>query len=284
MHILTIHRPENHDVPVIFDSPHSGRFYPADFEYACPRDALIRAEDNMVDQLFAPAPRHGIALLCAQFPRTYIDVNRAENDVDPFLLEGPPPAHFDPSARSHAGIGLIRRIVRPGMAVYDRKLSVGEVEARITRYYRPYHAALDELIDQIHYRFGQVWHVNCHSMPSSVTTGGADGSWTPDFVLGDRDGTSCAPDFIKAVSEYLKGAGYRVAINRPYKGVEIVRRHGQPHKGRHSLQLEVNKALYWNEALGIPTVNFNRLRHDLEGLSAYIAHFARARLSAMAAD
>lgn len=46
-------------------------------------------------------------------------------------------------------------------------------------------------------------------------------------VLGDRDGTTCAPEFIHLIGDTLRGFGYSVACNEPYKGVELIGRIGQ---------------------------------------------------------
>ncbi len=245
--ILTLVKPDN-ALPLVFDSPHSGTLYPADFDFTCTFDALEKAEDKFVDELFSAAPAHGAAFLTADFPRSYIDVNRCEQDIDEDLLESPWPAEIRPTARSHAGIGLIRRLVKPGVPVYERKLSVAEVQSRIEQYYAPYHAALKDLIEDAHYRFGNVWHINCHSMPSQDSATFRANPLPPvDFVLGDRDGTSCSLDFTHAVRDFLKGLGYRVAVNDPYKGVELVRRYSNPTTGRHSLQIEIARPLYMDE-------------------------------------
>lgn len=275
-------------LPLIFDSPHSGRDYPADFRFSCPFEVLQRAEDNHVDELFSAAPDHGAALLCALFPRTYIDVNRAVDDIDHDLLAESWPHAANPSRRSHAGIGLIRRILRPGIPVYDRKLNINEIHQRIENYYKPYHAQLETLIEQAHYRYGQVWHINCHSMPQN---GGFSRLMPPtvrealpDFVLGDRDGTSCALHFTHAVRDFLKNMGYRVGVNTPYRGVELVRRYSSPATGRHSLQIEINKGLYWDEERNEKSKNFNVLQSDINKLIQYCAHYVSANQIELAAD
>ena len=265
-------------LPLIFDSPHSGRIYPVDFKASCPIEVLRQAEDNHVDALLAGVTRHGATLLTAEFPRTYIDVNRDVADIDPELVQGPMPHDAAPTARSAAGIGLVRRLIRPGVPLYSRKLTVAEVGHRLNGYYHPYHQALAGLIEAAHYNFGVVWHVDCHSMP---VTNGRDQA---DFVLGDRNGTSCATDFIQALQNFLQALGYKVALNHPYKGVEIVRRYGHPDRGYNSLQLEINKALYWNE----DRMRFNRRAADtmavLDRLAAFCARFAQTSLLPMAAD
>ena len=166
--VLSILKPDS-PLPLIFDSPHSGTIYPDDFHYACDFSELVQAEDKYVDELFSCVTNYGGTLLLAEFPRSYIDVNRSADDIDVDLFEGHWPdklyGPIDPTSRSDAGIGLIRRLVKPGIPVYDRYLSPEEIHARVQTYYKPYHEKLEELIESAHYNFGEVWHINCHSMP-----------------------------------------------------------------------------------------------------------------------
>lgn len=283
--IYKIARPAQPALPLVFDSPHSGRIYPADFDYACPFDALQRAEDNDVDALLDYVPDYRATLLCALFPRTYIDVNRAEDDIDRELLDGDWPAELPPSSRSAAGIGLIRRLVKPAQPVYSRKLSVAEIRYRLDRYYHPYHAALKTLLDDAHRDYGQVWHINCHSMPGiSLPVSHGILNRQADFVLGDRDGTSCALEFTHFLRDSLRNMGYKVAINTPYKGVEIVRRSAAPAQGRHSIQLEISKTLYWDDYRLKRTSNFKSLKDDLEDLTKLCAAYVTDNLVSRAAD
>ncbi len=288
--ILSIATPEK-PLPLVFDSPHSGTIYPEDFDYVCRFTDLQKAEDKFVDELFSCVPEYGGALLCANFPRSYIDVNRRIDDIDPVILADPWPfGKINPSSRSDAGIGLIRRLVRPGMPVYDHPLSVEDVAARIEKCYKPYHDALEKLINDAHYNFGQIWHVNCHSMPSASARPkqpiGFMGRLPceTDFVLGDRDGTSCDLEFTHAVRDFLKGLGYTVTINDPFKGVELVHRYSAPARGLHSLQIEINKALYMNEETNKKLGDFENLRLDIESLVGFCADYVQANLVDMAAD
>jgi N-formylglutamate amidohydrolase len=237
---------------------------------------LRSAEDLYVDDLFGAAPEHGASLLAALFPRSYIDVNRTLDDLDPALLDEPWPGPLDPGEKTKLGIGLVRRFAKPGLPVYERKLSVAEVEARIARYYRPYHAALDAICDRLHGKFGVVWHVNCHSMQStgSAMTSDGPGAARAAFVLGDRDGTTCEPELTDFVRRVLTGRGYEVKVNDPYKGVELVRRHGRPAANRHSLQIEINRGLYMNEATLEKSAGYDRLKADLTHLVEALAAFA----------
>ena len=165
--VLSFDGPEASEVPVIFDSPHSGTTYPADFEYSLSETILRMGEDTYVDELYAAAPEFGASFLTAHFPRAYIDANRLATDIDQELLDEPWPGEVTPSIKTKSGIGLIWRMARPGHPVYDRKLSVADVKARIETYHRPYQTLLMEAVDRALDKFGAVWHINCHSIAGS---------------------------------------------------------------------------------------------------------------------
>jgi len=275
--VLERRKPAGAPAPVILDSPHSGRDYPGDFGAAAPFDALRRIEDAYVDELFADAPQAGAGLLVALFPRSYIDANRHEEEIDPLLLAEPWPRPFTLSHRADRGLGVIRRLIHPDLPVYDRKLAVAEIEGRIARFHRPYHDALEAMLAETQARFGQVWHINCHSMkPLGRARNGAPAPIREDFVLGDLDGQSCDPAFTDFVATALRDLGYSVATNRPFRGAEIVTRHGAPGEGRHSLQIEVNRRLYLDERAVATHAGFDRLREDLTEVVRRVADQAIA--------
>jgi N-formylglutamate deformylase len=267
--------PHAEPLPLVLDSPHSGAVYPQDFAYCCPLPVLRRAEDCYVDELFEAAPSQGATLIGAVFPRSYIDVNRAADDLDPGLFAGALPGFLVP--RPTTRVGLVRRHAQPGVPIYDRKLSPDDILARIERYHAPYHRVLDETCERLHREFGAVWHINCHSMPSYGPTREERKGVYADFVLGDRDGTTCAPEFTDFVAGVLRGLGYDVRVNEGYKGVEIVRRQGRPAERRHSLQIEVDRALYMDQKTLEKLPGFERLRADLARLVAALGEFVRAQ-------
>jgi N-formylglutamate deformylase len=270
--------PEGAEAPLVFDSPHSGAHYPDDFRFVCPLDVLRTAEDTYVDELYAAAPRFGGTLIGALFPRSYLDANRAVHDLDTELIDGIWPSDLKPSHRTRCGLGLVRRVARTGTPIYDRKLSVAEIRARIERYHTPYHSVLEEACTRAHRKFGMVWHLNCHSMPSQRTGTGKKGGHCADFVLGDRDGTTCEPELTDFVARILRGRGYTVRVNEVYKGVEIVKRQGRPGEGRHSLQIEVDRALYMDQKTLERTSNFAHLQDDIAHLIDALTTFVSMRL------
>lgn len=270
-------RPEHgKQIPLIFDSPHSSRFCPPDMRAVAPQAALMSGWDAYVDELWSGAPQSGATLLAAGVHRSYIDFNRARGDIDPELLEQPWPQTIQVSEKSKAGMGLIRRYALPGVPMYERKLSVAEVQQRIEHYYDPYHAQLKQLIDSAHARFGRVWHIDCHSMKSVGNAMNIDnGARRPDFVLGDRDGSAADPAFTQWVAQQLQALGYIVKINDPYRGAELVRAYSDPQHGRNSMQIEINRALYMDEQSLERNAGFVKLQEHLtqlaEAMSRYIS-------------
>jgi N-formylglutamate deformylase len=268
------------DVPVVFDSPHSGTVYPDDFRSIVPLVDLRRAEDTHVEKLYADAPAHGATLIAANFPRSYIDANRSLLDIDPALLDAPWPGPISISRKTDKGIGLVWRLTDTGAPIYNRKLTVAEVQSRIANCYAPYHKAVREAINAAHKHYGAVWHLNCHSMPatSNVLSEEGPGIERADFVLGDRDGTACDPTFTRFVASELEKLGYDVRINDPYKGVELVRAYSDPAENRHSLQIEINRKLYMNEVTRELNAGFDALQANLKCLIAAIARYAREHM------
>ncbi len=274
---LLIHRPAGCAAPLVFDSPHSGIDYPADFAPAASRRDIATTWDAHVDALFRGVTDSGAVLLAATFPRAYLDANRAADDIDPELLDAPWPVPVALSDHARRGMGLIRRYALPGVPMYHRRLSVDEVRRRIDGCHRPYREALAREIDAAWGRHGRVWHFNCHSMKSRGNAMNTDaGRSRPDFVIGDRDGTSADPAVTRWVADHFAALGYRVAINDPYRGADIVRAHGDPARGRCSVQIEINSALYMDESTCEPGPGFARLRDHLTGF----ARAAAARLGA----
>ena len=278
---FSLHAPSTPAIPLVCDSPHSGTHYPADFNAVVDRALLRRGEDTHVETLWEAVPKVGGTLLEAHFPRTYIDANRTEDDLDPGLLDGPWPTPLNPGEKTRLGYGLVWRNISAGIPLYDRPLPVEAVRRRIEHCYRPYHAALAGLVDDAVRRFGCVWHLNLHSMPNNAYERLQMQSPRPlaDFVLGDRDGTTCDPAFVDLVERVLRDRGYTVARNDPYKGVQLIAKIGQPAQRRNSLQVEIRRPLYMDEATRERNEGFARLQADLGLLLQAVAGHIRERVT-----
>jgi N-formylglutamate amidohydrolase len=258
--------------PVICASPHSGRVYPAAMMSASQLDrhAIRRSEDAYVDRLIEAAPDFGHVVIAAEFARAYLDVNREPWELDPGMFADELPAFAKArTARVAAGLGAIPKIVCEGQEIYARKLTFAEAEARVRQVHQPYHAALAALVAETKARCGLAVLIDWHSMPA-VAACSRHGE-TCDVVLGDRFGAACAPAIAALMERELTAMGYRVARNAPYAGGYTTEHYGRPGRKAHALQIELSRALYFDEAALRPTDGFGRLQTDLGRLFATLA-------------
>jgi N-formylglutamate amidohydrolase len=248
---FSIEMPERQLAPVVYASPHSGTHYPPELLHASALslELLRRSEDSFVDELFAAAPSQGAPLIRARYARVYLDPNREPWELDPAMFEAPLPGHVNStSLRVAGGLGTIARIVSEGHEVYERKLSFADAERRIDDIYYPYHRALAGLITETRLAFGYCILIDCHSMPSAGALGSRDRRRRADIVLGDRFGTTCSPKLTEYVHSVLADQGLMVMRNNPYAGGFTTYHYGRPLDGVHTLQIEINRALYMDEA------------------------------------
>jgi N-formylglutamate amidohydrolase len=246
---FTIARPQRRDTPVVVSSPHSGRDYPAAFLAASVLDqhTIRSSEDAWVDQLFSMVPLMGAPLIAARVPRAYIDLNRAPEELDPALIDGVPRSGHNP--RVSSGLGVIPRVVANGRAIYRGKLPLAEAEARIARYWIPYHGALRRLLDESHQRFGKAILIDAHSMPhEAIEAHCRPGQPKPEVVLGDRFGAAAGREVVDRVEAAFVSAGLRVVRNSPFAGAYIAQCYGRPSRRHHVVQVEIDRALYMDEA------------------------------------
>jgi N-formylglutamate deformylase len=258
--------------PVVFNSPHSGRIYPRAFLTAAKLDlsTLRRSEDSFVDELIAGVVPRGHPLMQVYFPRCYVDVNREPYELDPRMFEDRLPSFANTrSMRVAGGLGTVARVVGDSQEIYGQRLCVDDAMRRIEALYKPYHRALRRLFTRVHREFGAAMLVDCHSMPSAA--GSKDERPRADVVLGDRYGTSCAPAVAEAAEAALRSLGYTTSRNKPYAGGFITEHYGNPAGGLHSLQLELNRALYMDERRYERSHDFAEVAADLETVADRLA-------------
>ena len=264
-------RPRRAATPVICASPHSGRSYPPEMMAASQLDrrAIRRSEDALVDELIAAAPDFGHTLIAAELARAFMDVNREPWELDPAMFEDELPAFARArTARVAAGLGAIARIVCEGQEIYARKLTFAEAEARVRQVHEPYHAALAALIAETKAAHGLAVLIDWHSMPAAASARSGE---VCDIVLGDRFGAACSGQVTGLVERELTAIGYRVARNAPYAGGYTTEHYGRPGRKSHALQIELSRALYFDEAAMKPTAGVAQLQRDLARLFAALA-------------
>ena len=274
--------PQSWSAPVIFNSPHSGRCYEADFLQLTRLSpmALRKSEDCYVDELFLGCLDHGAPMLRAHAPRSYIDLNREPYELDPRMFLGDLPGYVNTtSPRVAGGLGTIPRVVAEGEDIYRGRLSFATAQTRIERIYLPYHRTLAALVDEVLKKNGEVLLIDCHSMPSSAMNHIVPSlPRNIDVVLGDRFGASCDEELTGLVEEILTDHGLTVLRNKPYAGGFITHSLGAPRHGRHALQIEISRALYLDESTLEKSPNFAELQQTLTRVVAKLLREVEARV------
>ena len=278
-------QPERRTTSVVFASPHSGRAYSKAFlrRTALDEQSVRSSEDAFVDRLFESAPQAGAPFIKAGVPRAYVDLNRSEDELDPALIDGAPRQGHNP--RIASGLGVIPRVVANGQAIYSGKLSLIEARNRIETIWRPYHAALQASLDEAHLMFGEAVLIDCHSMPHEAMDQVARrGIRRPEVVLGDRFGASADAAMVDRIEAAFTRGGLVVTRNTPFAGAYITQAYGRPGRGRHAVQIEIDRALYMDERLIRPNRNFDAFRELMRGVVREIAEIGRADAAPLAAE
>ena len=252
----TLMRPDTQTTGVVFASPHSGRDYPLWFlKKSILNERTIRSsEDAFVDRLFEAAPSFGAPLLLAGAPRAFVDLNRAPDELDPALINDVKKSVHNPRVAS--GLGVVPRVVSNGRAIYRGKISRDEADNRIMRYWRPYHAKLQELLEEARTGFGRAILFDCHSMPHEAIESTRANGRQAEVVLGDRFGAAASSDIVDVIEAIFTGAGLNVARNAPFAGAYIAQQYGRPSRGQHVVQVEIDRRLYMDEDAVMPSANF----------------------------
>lgn len=264
-------RPAQRRTSVVFASPHSGSDYSASFvrRSILDRHTIRSSEDAFVDLLFEAAPDFGSPFLKAGAPRAFVDLNRSPDELDPALIEGARRHGHNPRVAS--GLGVIPRVVANGRTIYSGKLTMAEAQRRIDLYWRPYHKALRQLIDEASAVFGQAILVDCHSMPHEALDGLARGTGKrPEIVLGDRFGAAADSDIVDRIEAAFAAAGLTVSRNSPFAGAFVTQAYGRPSRNQHAVQIEIDRSIYMDEKRIRPNRNFDSFRETLRGVIAEI--------------
>ncbi|MFY0659839.1 MAG: N-formylglutamate amidohydrolase [Shimia sp.] len=280
-----IFEPQTVQTSVVFASPHSGCDYPEWFI----RRSLLNAhtirssEDAYVDQLFAEAPNFGAPFLVAQAPRALLDLNRAAEELDPALIQGVRKVGHNPRVAS--GLGVIPRVVANGRAIYHGKMTRAEADDRIETYWRPYHTALQTLLETARQAFGEAILIDCHSMPREAVQGASRrGVPRPEIVLGDRFGAAADVELVDQIEAAFLKAGFVVSRNTPFAGAYVTQHYGRPLKAQHAIQIEIDRSLYMDEATIQPHADYENFRARLTSVVAQIAALGKPDTNSLAAE
>lgn len=264
---FSIVEPRGTETAVVVEIPHAGvSLIDPEMMALCtaPARSIARDADLYVDALYEDAPAAGATLLVAHASRYVVDLNRAEHDHDAEAVEG--------SLHASAPRGVVWRLTTEGEPALRAPLSSDELARRLDLVYRPYHAALQQLISRKHDRFGYAVLLCAHSMPRRGRAGHPDAaSVRADVVPGSRGRTSASAAIIDAVDAHAQREGFSVRHDDPYRGGFATQHYGKPAQGVHAIQVEIARSLYMDE---------DTCRRDTRGFRK-VRGFARALVAAL---
>ena len=271
-----VHEPRG-DLPVLLSVPHSGREYPGwlvDMA-AGGQPSLAMLEDPLVDRLVWRALKRGCGAVIALAPRAAVDCNRAEDEVDPSVIDGARRGRV--SARARGGLGIVPARTPQHGYLWRRAITPRQLDARLDQAHRPYHQAIEEQLSLLLDRFGVALLLDCHSMPPPP-------AGIPPVVFGDCRGRTADSWISQAALEIARRSGFEAGLNDPFAGGHVIERHARPARGVHALQLEMDRRCYLDDALCEPGRGFDRAARFIESLAVELGEELVARRFATAAE
>jgi len=235
------------ELPLFISCPHSGEKIPLEANWLKDIDPIIQLRDidRFVDTFYRPlARKFGIPFVYTPWTRYAVDLNRLVVDVDKNSVLG---ASETPGPFPKNGLHWVETSRQE--VLMKRPISKELHEILVQSYYEPFHKSIQAHFE--HFKLQghkRVFHIDVHSMPSKGTGMHRDaGETRAEIVISDQDGKSCDPKFRDLVVESYKMAGFEVKLNWPYKGGRITETYGNPFKGRHTIQIEMNRGIYMDE-------------------------------------
>src|SRR5690348_4275970 len=271
-----VHEPRG-SLPVVLAVPHSGRDYPEWLVDSASAGmvALASLEDPLVDRLAWRALQCGCGAVVSRTPRAAVDCNRAEDDVDPSVVDGPRRGRV--TARARGGLGIVPSRTQQHGFLWRRPITPGQLDDRLDQAHRPYHQAIEEQLRLLFERFGCALLIDCHSMPPPP-------AGTPPIVFGDCRGRTADAWVSREAVEIARRSGLDAALNEPFAGGHVIERHAWPARNVHALQLEIDRRCYLDEALRDPGPGFDRTAAFIDTLALDLGEALAGRQFATAAE
>lgn len=269
--------------PVVISVPHAGRNYPPEMEALSRLSPLelISLEDRYADALVTEASAAGFPTIIAQTPRAWVDLNRAETEFDPLVVDGRHIGLPTATAKVRGGLGIIPSRIAPAGDIWKHRIEAGAFEARLNTYYRPYHATLSQMIATALSDFGIAILIDVHSMPPLHSQ---DDRPSAQLVVGNLFGKSCDTRFTEIAVACGDAAGLKVAVNAPYAGGHILARHGSKARNIHALQIEVDRSLYLDDARDQVSSDLAKIQRLIVNIAEHVSAAALSPSMAIAAE
>lgn len=225
--------------------PHSGEEVPAEAPWLkkLPEEVLMCDVDRFVDRLYETAlQKFEIPFVKTKWHRYAGDLNRLDSDIDAGSVLG----HPTPAGPHLRGFHWV--ITTTETKLMPEPMSPEIHDQLVKKIYDPFHAQVQGLAARLKQAHSTVYHLDAHSMPSVGTKQHRDpGQRRADVVVSDSQGKSCSAEFKDLVMKSYQSVGFSVAYNWPYLGGRLTEQYGRPQEKHHTIQVELNRALYMNE-------------------------------------
>lgn len=254
---------EPNPVPLILTAPHSGEAVPPEAQWLKEVPELIRLTDvdRFVDRLYQDQARTlKLPMLVTRAHRYAADLNRFPDDVDESSVKGAK----EPEGTHPKGFHWV--FTTQGHRLMKHPIEAELHEILVAKYHDTFHKEFAAMVEKIRAKTASrdIYHLDLHSMPSVGTQAHRDpGQKRADVVISDQNGKSAAPPFKDLVLSSFKDQGFSTAYNTPYIGGRITERYGNPARHHHTVQVELNRSLYMNEATKDPTESFDETKQRL---------------------
>lgn len=271
-----IHPPRG-ELPVLLSVPHSGRDYPEWLVAmaSAGKPSLTVLEDPHVDRLVWRAVQRGCGAVVACTPRAAVDCNRAEDEVDPSVVDGA--ARGRVTARARGGLGIVPGRTQQHGYLWRRPINRDQLEERIAQAHRPYHEAIEQQLGVLLDRFGCALLLDCHSMPPPP-------AGIPPVVFGDCRGRTADPWLSSEAMAIARRFGLEAGLNDPFAGGHVIERHARPARAVQALQVELDRRVYLDRPLRDPGSGFNQATLLIEALAVELGTSLLGRQFATAAE
>jgi len=233
-------------LPVLISVPHGGFQVP---EEVAPLVQIGKGEiyedtDPFARQIFN-LEEDVAAYVDFAYARTFVDVNRAPNDIAP---ENP-----DGAVKSHTRVGL---------PIYQKELPSGVISQLLLRYHTPYHEQLTRAMNEHDIQLA----LDCHTMnPVGPLYAPDPGQKRPLICLSNTDGATASMETLSYLADCMARAfkvpRTTVLLNQPFKGGYIIKKGSA--EGTPWVQVEINRSLYMERldyGTDGPPVNSARIR------------------------
>ena len=210
--VFSIYNQDIHLHPLVISIPHSGTQLTQKMKDNLIKDVILPNMDWYIPLVYDFLKEMNITIIENHMSRYVIDPNRSLQD------------HLDTSYKTN----LIYRQTTLGYPIYQKELLENEINERIELFYKPYHQAIENALNEKKKYFSKVYLIDLHSFGADLGT---------DIILGNRYYQTMNKNLFHKIHQLLEKQGFRVKDNDPFQGGYITKHYGK--ENIESLQIEL---------------------------------------------